>query len=106
MKKDIPPIREALESTPPMKEERSRESRLASKLRLQRFKDDTRARKSLLLWVQWVVSIWLSAVVIILLIALLFSSASLDSSVLVSLLVTTGLAVLGLSQTALREFFK
>jgi len=69
-----------------------------------RFAQDTKHRGRLVLWMMWVVSIWLAAV-------LLFTAFNkllcldIDNKVLITLLATTTLNVLGLARIILGGLF-
>lgn len=66
---------------------------------VKRYRSDSSARKGLSIWAQIVVSLWLIAVIIILLVS------NLSDTVLVALLCTSTLNVLGLMYIVLRGYF-
>lgn len=80
-------------------EERERQAEL------ERYEADSIHRKKLILWATTLVSIWLGAVIIILL-AVGFTILTLSDTVMATLLGTTTLNVLGLMAIVLKDLFK
>lgn len=72
------------------------------KLEMERFKQNTQDRKWLALWSAWVVSLWLFAVILIL---LLNGVLNLSDAVLITLLTTTTFNILGLTFIVLKGHF-
>ncbi len=72
---------------------------------LERYEADSIHRKKLILWATTLVSIWLGAVIIILL-AVGFNIINLSDTVMATLLGTTTLNVLGLMAIVLKDLFK
>lgn len=70
--------------------------------KVKRFKQDTQHRKSLVVWMMFVVSVWLGAV---LLIVCFSSRLSIADNVLITLLATTTINVLGLANIILKGMF-
>ncbi|AXG73956.1 hypothetical protein DVK85_06735 [Flavobacterium arcticum] len=80
-------------------EERERQAEL------ERYEADSIHRKKLILWATTLVSIWLGAVIIILL-SVGFNIIKLSDTVMATLLGTTTLNVLGLMAIVLKDLFK
>lgn len=67
----------------------------------ERFKQDTRLRKCLANWTMTIISVWLIAVL-----AILIFCRHLDNQVLITLLATTTINILGLPKIILEGLFK
>lgn len=68
-----------------------------------RFAEDTKHRKKLISWVKWVVSLWLIAVMTVLMLNNVWFR--LEPSVLITLLTTTTVNILGLAYIVLKGLF-
>ena len=71
----------------------------------ERYKQDTIQRKELARWVQWLVSIWLGLIMVIIFFTG-FNITNFDVTVIVTILATTTANVLGLSYIVLKGLFK
>lgn len=70
-----------------------------------RFDDNTKHRRTLVFWVMWVVSIWLSLVMGVVVMSG-FKFFELNDGVLITILTTTTINILGLPLIILRGLFK
>lgn len=73
-------------------------------IKIERYKDDSRIRKSLSLWVRWVISLWLLSITVLLWLQS-FGVTYLDTTIVVTLLGTTTLNILGLAFILLKGMF-
>lgn len=71
----------------------------------ERYSQDTKYRKHLAIWVMWVVSIWLAAV-LLLITAVAIWNLKMEPQVQITLLATTTINVLGLAYIVLKGIFK
>lgn len=71
----------------------------------ERYSQDTKYRKHLAIWVMWVVSIWLAAVLLIITVVAIWD-LSMKPNVQITLLATTTVNVLGLAYIVLKGIFK
>lgn len=71
---------------------------------LERFKQDTRQRKTLVVWMIIVVSVWLAAVLVFTVFGNVWC-LKIDKQVLITLLATTTINVLGLANIILKGLF-
>ncbi len=96
---EIPPIREHLPQ-----DDNNPDLLPIEAQKKMRFSQDTRQRKTLVVWMIWVVSIWL-AIVLLIVITNSLLRLGISDEVLVVLLATTTINVLGLANIILKGLF-